>query len=838
MSNASDFVIENGVLKKYVGPGGDVVVPEGVTKIGNWAFDGCSSLTSIVLPESISIIGDYSFSGCSGLTSVTIPDSVTSIGDNAFAHCGSLTGFTLPKSLTSIGSNVFWGCKGQMVEGGFVVFGETLLSYQGQGGNVVVPNGVKLIGDGAFYGCDVDELKLPLSAVTGKMFGQSGKTIILTVTRPDRAPVRVVASFRKEYWSQTWNYPQDYLLPLSEEAILVYDKLVAGGSYDGFSMNENGRIRAALWRLADADFPIADELRGAFADFLASKLSKAIKYAEEDKAPEYIRTLVSVGAINADNQKKASKAILKSDIPEIRAMAEQLTAPAAPAQPVQQEESRIDPRFTARIKKINAVGVLTKSGIEALPPVMLKDGFEAPVDYLRLILAEYCRQVRTEDCLPVPLADEAAELLNRSSLNVALRTIYDGIVNEKQQLAMLLPLFRYAEGPTIRELYPKNHNTKWKEQAANRALLLSDTREAMLYADKQGILWKYAEMRGTDADTLRDTVLSEFGFDGDGCKTYDLGSGTLTAMLNDDLTLTLRDDKSGKTVKSVPKKNADPDQYEAAKADLTELRKNVKRVAKNRADRLFEAFLNGREFDAGDWKAIYLTNPVLNRVARLLVWVQGETSFTLSASGTVRSDGEAYPIGDKPIRVAHPLELSSEDAATWQNYFLARGLKQPFQQVWEPVRNAEEILPDRYDGITIPLNFFKGAEKHGLRYLYLGAVDLSFTGCLVQYNVEGERRHELDPDSTVEITDFRFPKYTRQVNHIVTVLDRWTVRGRIMKDDLSVMDLMPGFTLAQIMDFIAAAQEANATNVLAALLEYKNAHFADFDPMDEFTLEW
>ena len=50
--------------------------------------------------------------------------------------------------------------------------------------------------------------------------------------------------------------------------------------------------------------------------------------------------------------------------------------------------------------------------------------------------------------------------------------------------------------------------------------------------------------------------------------------------------------------------------------------------------------------------------------------------------------------------------------------------------------------------------------------------------------------------------------------------------------------MLPGFTLAQVTEFIAAAQEANATNVLAALLEYKNANFADFDPMEEFTLEW
>ena len=51
-------------------------------------------------------------------------------------------------------------------------------------------------------------------------------------------------------------------------------------------------------------------------------------------------------------------------------------------------------------------------------------------------------------------------------------------------------------------------------------------------------------------------------------------------------------------------------------------------------------------------------------------------------------------------------------------------------------------------------------------------------------------------------------------------------------------DLMDGFTLAQITEFIKAAQEANAGNVTAALLEYKNNTYPDFDPMAEFTLEW
>ena len=73
---------------------------------------------------------------------------------------------------------------------------------------------------------------------------------------------------------------------------------------------------------------------------------------------------------------------------------------------------------------------------------------------------------------------------------------------------------------------------------------------------------------------------------------------------------------------------------------------------------------------------------------------------------------------------------------------------------------------------------------------------------------------------------------------MIAYLDRITVWDRVRKDDVSVMDQIGRFTLAQVTEMIQAAQEAQAINVLALLLEYKNAHFADFDPMDEFTLEW
>ena len=92
--NNSSPVCDNSNVKK-------VVIEDGVTSIGNWAFCNCTSLTDITIPDSVTSIGDSAFYGCD-LTSITIPSSVTSIGDSAFESCTNLTDITIPDSVTSI----------------------------------------------------------------------------------------------------------------------------------------------------------------------------------------------------------------------------------------------------------------------------------------------------------------------------------------------------------------------------------------------------------------------------------------------------------------------------------------------------------------------------------------------------------------------------------------------------------------------------------------------------------------------------------------------------------------------------------------------------------------
>ena len=88
----------------------DLVISDGITSIGNYAFFGCSGLTSVTIPDCVTSIGDSAFSGCSGLTSVTIPDSVTSIGNYAFSNCSGLKTLVIGNGVSSLSSGLLQGC--------------------------------------------------------------------------------------------------------------------------------------------------------------------------------------------------------------------------------------------------------------------------------------------------------------------------------------------------------------------------------------------------------------------------------------------------------------------------------------------------------------------------------------------------------------------------------------------------------------------------------------------------------------------------------------------------------------------------------------------------------
>ena len=132
------------------------VIPDGVTSICDYAFNGCTNLMSINIPDSITQIGDWAFGYCTGLDSITIPENVTGISDDAFHGCSNLKSIIIPDSLTSIGYYAFYGCislESISIPDGVTSIGPYAFYDCCNLESINIPDSVTIIGDWAFYDC-------------------------------------------------------------------------------------------------------------------------------------------------------------------------------------------------------------------------------------------------------------------------------------------------------------------------------------------------------------------------------------------------------------------------------------------------------------------------------------------------------------------------------------------------------------------------------------------------------------------------------------------------------------------------------------------------------------
>ena len=167
----------------------NIVIPDSVTSIESNAFDGCTSLTSIVIPDSVTSIGSSAFSRCTSLTSIVIPDSVTSIGSSAFSRCTSLTSIVIPDSVTSIGSYAFSGCTSLtniVIPDSVTSIGSDAFSGCTSLTNIVIPDSVTSIGSYAFSGCtSLTNIVIPDSVTSIGSYAFSGCTSLTNIVIPD-----------------------------------------------------------------------------------------------------------------------------------------------------------------------------------------------------------------------------------------------------------------------------------------------------------------------------------------------------------------------------------------------------------------------------------------------------------------------------------------------------------------------------------------------------------------------------------------------------------------------------------------------------------------------------
>ena len=225
----------------------NIAIPENVTEIPNGTFINCSSLAAITIPQGVSEIGSNAFYGCSSLTSIEIPEGVEYLYEQVFYGCTALESVKLPQNLLQIGNNCFYRCS----------------SLE----NVTIPEGVTTIGNSAFYGCNLNALTL-LSTVTsigGSAFGNNNnlQSIICNAATPPtlgddafygsniqevKVPLASIAAYRKAYgWKDFSNY--------------YGGEMIADGIT--YRIDENGAtITAAEATLTEANIPSVVEFEG------------------------------------------------------------------------------------------------------------------------------------------------------------------------------------------------------------------------------------------------------------------------------------------------------------------------------------------------------------------------------------------------------------------------------------------------------------------------------------------------------------------------------------------------------------------------------------------------
>ena len=223
----------------YSGSGGPVYIPSSiggfpVVGIGEGAFEGISSITSLIVSNGPASIGTGAFNGCAGLTNVILPDSVTSLGGGAFGGCYSLTGLTLGSGLANIGDYAFEACSALT--------------------NLALPASVTSIGDEAFDGTGITNVVIPagVASIGTNAFGDCGMLAGVTVALGNRAYASSSGVLFDKAMTTLIQYPTGK--PDASYAVPAGVKDIAYQAFSGCSNLVSVTLPNSLTNIEDAAF--------------------------------------------------------------------------------------------------------------------------------------------------------------------------------------------------------------------------------------------------------------------------------------------------------------------------------------------------------------------------------------------------------------------------------------------------------------------------------------------------------------------------------------------------------------------------------------------------------
>ncbi len=228
-----------------------------VTAIGERAFSGCKSITSVAISGNITSIGSYTFSSCSGISSINIPSSVTSIGNGLFAGCTGLVSVTMTSRVTSIPHWMFDGCTNldsfSIPSSVTSIEDEAFRNCTGLS-NITIPTSVTAIKSGAFYNCsNLTSISLPPSIIEIQPEAFKNCTYLKSINIPEN--VKTIGLYPVYYntnnkcYAERYDddgYIQSYQSPFdgcsSLKSFVVDDDNPYYSSVDGVLFNKGGDI--------------------------------------------------------------------------------------------------------------------------------------------------------------------------------------------------------------------------------------------------------------------------------------------------------------------------------------------------------------------------------------------------------------------------------------------------------------------------------------------------------------------------------------------------------------------------------------------------------------------
>lgn len=805
MSN-NDFQIKNGVLRKYTGTDTNIVIPDGVKKIGKDAFIFCENLTSVIIPNSVQAIGEYAFFGCKNLELIEVPDSVNRIDNAAFCNLHFPVTISMsPKTVSIIDKDNF------IDPFGSDVYYKILLKVKLEDSTACV-------------------------ALVDK-YNEYNVNFFLDNSNPDMEQYDRFVETDRRYKTYDIIYAAfarlTYPYKLKQEHEMFYRDFLDKNMKKAVMIAcENNNVE---W----------------FKVLLEHKIINSTNYKK-------VSSIIN----------KASSEIVNlfatATIPKVIVAKEKEVKGVAANHPI---ESFCKENFNE--KEVNAIIKKSVPFTKHLENVKYKDcSGRASELVVKCAIAPYIAQMESrpkqiggykKDFIKtkfIPLADKIAETFETESFLDVLEKIAKDADYKAPQC--FIPLCRFGTPDQIKNVISKIKEwADWDTYSASGrsaiivlrgALMLSDHPDALQLAEKGGYFRQFANIRGFTEQEYRDEKsLPELGFGANGVKTYEVDGKKYEVRIGANLTLELTQD--GKSVRSIPKKTPDG---EAASTDFATMKKEFSDFAKKRTEYIKSIYINGETIAADSWLKTYGSKQLLIPFAERVIWQNGNNTFFEVTDGKLRDVNGNDFTPTEPVRMAHVLDMSQAEIEQWQARIII--LKKPLiiEQIWEPVVSVPKgsALSSRYVGVVLTKeerNEFKRAlkakaitvrseEQGGYNYYnhsYGSNENTMIIGDTVRLN------YTFD-EATSNTTLGKMNRQTlyRKTNTVFFELDRLCARHHITTDNASALteNLLNRFTLAQITEFIDLAATNNSTNCTALLLDYRNKTFGDIDPFSMFVL--